>query len=115
LTNEQIAFLDINLIIYVNSKGKIIYGTGFDLNNKQKTSIPGTISQSIEPNNILLQPSNPNNSLAGIVSIPEGLMLISSRPILNSQSRGTARGRLIFGRYINTKVTDKLAKATVYR
>ena len=112
LTNEQIAFLDINLVIYVNSKGKIIYGTGFDLNNKQKTSIPGTISQSIKPNNILLQPSNPNNSLAGIVSIPEGLMLISSRPILNSQGGGTARGRLIFGRYINPKVTDKLAKTT---
>ncbi|PSB30285.1 bifunctional diguanylate cyclase/phosphodiesterase [Chlorogloea sp. CCALA 695] len=112
LTNEQIAFLDINLVIYVNSNGKIIFGTGFDLNNKQKTRIPGTISKSIEPNNILLQPSNPNNSLAGIMAIPEGLMLISSRPILNSEGRGTPRGRLIFGRYIDTKVTDKLAKAT---
>ena len=55
LTNEQIAFLDINLLIYVNSKGKIVYGTGFDLNNKQKTRIPGAISKSIEPKNILLQ------------------------------------------------------------
>ena len=112
LTNEQIAFLNVNLVIYVNSKGKIIYGTGFDLNNKQKTSIPRSISQSIKPNNILLQPSNPNNSLAGIVSIPEGLMLISSRPILNSKGGGIVRGRLIFGRYIDTKITNRLAKAT---
>ncbi|MBA2749843.1 MAG: EAL domain-containing protein [Tatlockia sp.] len=112
LTNEEIAFLDMNLVIYINSNGKIIYGTGFDLNNKQKTRIPGTISKSIEPNNILLQPSNPNKSLTGIVAIPEGLMRISSQPILNSQGEGTPRGRLIFGRYIDTKITAKLAKAT---
>ncbi len=112
LTNEQIAFLNMNLVIYINSNGKIIYGTGFDLNNKQKTRIPGTISKSIELNNILLQPSNPNKSLTGIVAIPEGLMRISSQPILNSKGEGTPRGRLIFGQYIDTKITAKLSKAT---
>lgn len=112
LTNEQIAILDVNLVIYVNSQGKVIFGTGFDLNSKQKTRIPGTISKSIEPNNILLQRSTHNNSLAGIISTTDGLMLISSQPILNSQGRGAVRGRLIFGRYIDAKVTDNLSKTT---
>lgn len=112
LTNEQIALLDVNLIIYVDLNGKVIFGAGFDENSNQKTRIPEIISQSLKPNNILLQPSNPKTSLAGIISIPEGLMIISSRPVLNSQGGGAARGRLIFGRYINAKTTEKLAQAT---
>ncbi|WP_009634099.1 bifunctional diguanylate cyclase/phosphodiesterase [Synechocystis sp. PCC 7509] len=112
LTNEQIALLDVNLVVYVNSQGKVIFGTGFDLNSKQKTSIPGSISASIQPNNILLQRSNPNNSLAGIIAAKEGLMLISSHPILNSKGGGAVRGRLIFGRYIDAKLINNLSKTT---
>jgi diguanylate cyclase (GGDEF)-like protein/PAS domain S-box-containing protein len=111
LTNEQIALLNVNVILYVDANGKIIYGTGFDTDTKQKTRIPETIIRSIESNNILMQRSNPGRNVAGIVPTPEGLMLISSRPILNSQGRGAIHGRLIFGQYINDKATQKLAEA----
>lgn len=112
LTIEQIAALNVNLILYVNSNSKIVFGTGFDLKSKQLTTIPKTIIKNIEPKNILLQPSTPNNNLAGILATPEGLMLVSSRPILNSQGKGTVRGRLIFGRYVDDSITQRLAKAT---
>ncbi len=112
LTNEQIALLNVNLILYVNSDGKITFGTGFDLNTKQKTQIPEKINLLIKPSNILLQPTTPNKNLAGIVATPEGLMLISSRPILNSQGQGVERGRLIFGRFIDAQTIEKLAKTT---
>ncbi len=112
LTNEQIASLNVNLILYVNSNSKIVFGTGFDLRTKQITTIPETIIKNIEPSNTLLQPSTPNNNLAGILATPEGLMLVSSQPILTSQGKGTVRGRLIFGRYVDASLTQKLTKTT---
>ncbi len=112
LTNEQIALLGVNLILYIDSNSKVVFGTGFDNPSNQKIKIPEVIYQKIKPNNILLQPSTPNRSLAGIIATSNDLMLVSSRPILNSQGQGTVRGRLIFGRYIDAKSMEKLAKAT---
>jgi diguanylate cyclase (GGDEF)-like protein/PAS domain S-box-containing protein len=111
LTNEQIASLNVNLILYVNSNGKIVFSRGFDTNSKKAIKIPKTISKSIKQSNILLQPST-SNTLTGILATPKGLSLVSSLPILNSQGKGVARGRLILGRYIETTFTEKLAKAT---
>ena len=112
LTNEQIALLNVNLVLYVNSNSKIVFGTGFDTNSKQKTKIPESIRKSIQSNSILLQPTTASNNLAGILTTPEGLMLVSSRPILNSQAQGKIRGRLIFGQYLDAKKTQNLAKST---
>lgn len=112
LTNEQIALLNVNLILYVNANGEITFGTGFNLNTKQKAPIPEKINLLIKQSNILLQPTSLNKNLVGIVTIPEGLMLVSSRPILNSQGGGLPKGRLIFGRFIDAQTIDKLAKTT---
>lgn len=112
MTAEQLALLEVDLALYVNSDGKIVYGTGFNRQTRSKTAIPAAITKQVANNNILLRQSNPRSSLAGIVKLPEGLMLISSRPILTSSGAGPVRGSLIFGRYIDAKIINKLARAT---
>lgn len=112
MTAEQLALLEVDLALYVNSSGKIVYGTGFNRQTRRKTAVPAAITKQVADNNVLLRQSSPRSSLAGIVTLPEGLMLISSRPILTSSGAGPVRGSLIFGRYVDEKIIDKLDRAT---
>ncbi|HDR72483.1 MAG TPA: PAS domain S-box protein [Methanoculleus sp.] len=48
----------------------------------------------------------------GIISAPDGHMLISAEPIRRSDSTGPSRGTLIMGRYLENGVLEKMKKLT---
>ncbi|MBD2743461.1 PAS domain S-box protein [Coleofasciculus sp. FACHB-1120] len=102
--------LRINLVLFINNSGEIVFGTGFDLKNQKKTPIPPALKEHLALNDRLLERPNSNRILSGIILLPEGLMLISSQPILPSTGKGSIRGTLIFGRYIDDRAIEKLAR-----
>jgi diguanylate cyclase (GGDEF)-like protein/PAS domain S-box-containing protein len=109
LPPEQLALLRLNLVLYVNSSGRIVYGTGFDLKTTKKLPVPEALRKQISAKSLLVHHPNLKSNVSGIVLLPEGAMMISSRPILTSQGKGPIRGTLIFGRYLNTKEFQELA------
>jgi sensor domain CHASE-containing protein len=112
LDPQQLALVKLNLIAYINSSGQTVYGTGFDLKNKRKTAIPQALRQHLVADDILLKHLDKKSVLSGIALLPEGPMLISSHPILTSKGEGPIRGSLIFGRYVDNEVIEKLARTT---
>ena len=102
----------LNLLLYIHSSGRIVFGTGFNLKTSKKTSIPEAIRKHLFPNDLLLQHLDPKSKLAGIVLLPEGPMLITSQPIVTTKGKGPIRGTLIFGRYLDAGEIDKLARST---
>lgn len=102
--------LQINLMLYINNSGEIVFGTGFDLKNQKKTPIPAVLKEHLTLNDRLLERPNSHRILSGIILLPEGPMLISSQPILPSNGKGSIRGTLIFGRYIDDRTIEKLAR-----
>lgn len=109
LPPEQLALLKLNLVLYINSSGRIVYGTGFDLKTNKKISIPEALRKQLSAKSLLVHHSNLKSNVSGIVLLPEGAMMISSRPILTSQGKGPIRGTLIFGRYLNINEFQELA------
>lgn len=112
LAPEVFTTVKLNLALYIHSSGRIVFGTGFDLKTKQKTSIPQVIRKHLSANDLLLQHPDPKSNLAGIVLLPEGPMLISSRPIVTTKGEGPIRGTLICGRYLDNDAIEKLARIT---
>lgn len=110
LIPEALATLKINLVLYIQPSGQIVFGTGFDLIHRKNTPIPEAIRAHLSPQDLLLQHSNTESSLEGIVLLPEGLMMISSRPILTSEVKGPIRGTLIFGRFLDTDEIARLSR-----
>jgi len=51
-------------------------------------------------------------SSTGIILLPEGPMLVASRPILTSEEEGPIRGTMIMGRYLNPARVERLAEIT---
>lgn len=111
LTNLSIARLKLNLMLYVHSSGRIVFSKGFDLERKKQIPILKNFQKHLSAKSLLL-PSSMKSSLKGLILLPEGPILIASRPILTSESSGSIRGALIMGRYLDAAATKRLAERT---
>ncbi len=105
--------LNINLILYLNSSGNLVYGRGFNLKQRQFKPVPKGFLQSLRSNKINLR-QQPNNlsRFSGIVLLPEGALAVSALPILTGQGKGPVRGTLIMGRYLNSDEIKHLSQLT---
>lgn len=110
LNPESLAVLKINLALFVRPSGQVTYGTGFDLTHQKKTPVSEAIRAHLSPQDRLLQHPNLESSLAGILLLPEGPMLVSSRPIATSERKGPIHGTLIFGRSLDQNEVARLSK-----
>jgi len=104
--------LNINLLLYLDNSGHIVYGSGYDLHNKTTTPIPAEFQKLLTPTNLLLQNNHPMSSLTGLVVLPESPILIASRPILQNEAKGEPMGTLIMGRLLDEDKVKKLSKRT---
>lgn len=101
--------LRLNLMLYINSSGGIVFGRAFDIQKKTELPIPGSF-RDISPSSILLRHSDENSSIKGIILLPEGPLLIASRPIMDTERKRPIRGSLIWGRYLNDEEIERLSE-----
>jgi diguanylate cyclase (GGDEF)-like protein/PAS domain S-box-containing protein len=98
--------LRLSVMAFVDSSGKTVLSYNYNPTTQQLEPISEGLRNLIQPNSPLLGDKN----LAGIVTLPEGLMLVASSPILRSDNSGPKRGNLIFGRYITSSEVRRLSK-----
>ena len=113
LPDNTFTELKLNLIGYINSSGSIVYIKGFDLNNKKEIDVSNVLREHLFVNDLLLSHnSNTESAVKGIILLPEGPMIIASRPILTSERKGPTRGTLIMGRYLDSDEIKRLGSIT---
>jgi len=111
-TDETMANLRINLIMYINSSGGIVFEKGLDMQDRKEVPVPKGMEELINPNSPLLQHSENGSGVSGIILLPKSEMLLASYPILNSDAEGPVRGTLIFGRYLDSEEINRLGNIT---
>ena len=111
-TDETIKGLRVNVMLFINSSGQIVFSKAFDLQKEQDMPVPQSLLGYISPGSILVYHPDTNSSVNGIILLPEGPMLISSEPIVTSQGEGPIRGALVWGRYLDPIETGRLAETT---
>jgi len=99
----------LNLMLFVNSSGQIVFGKGFDLDSEEEMPIPEGLWEHLT-DDVLLSHSDTESSVTGIVLLPKGPMLVASRPILTSKEEGPIRGTLVMGRYLDSTEVERLAE-----
>ena len=112
LVPEGLVNLRVNIAVFVNTSGKIVYGTGLDTKKLQLKPVPEALKQRISVNDPLLQHPNADSSLSGIMLLSSGPVLISARPIVTTKSTGPIRGTVVFGRNLDAAGIAKLSKVT---
>jgi len=114
LVDETFITSRLNLMLFVHSSGRIVFGKAFDLENEEETPIPRDLLAHLSEGSLLLSPPGAQSFISGIISLNRGPVLIASQPILTSRNEGPARGTLIFARYLNSETINELVQVTLF-
>ena len=111
-TDAEFEALRVNVMLFINSSGQIVYSEAFDLEQEQEVPVPQSLLGLISPESIIVQHPDMESSVSGIILLPEGPLLIASQPILTSRGEGPIRGALIWGRFLDSAEIGGLAETT---
>lgn len=114
-TDTSFLQIRINLMVFLQPSGQIVYEKAFDLENQIQVPVPPELHTYLaDPPSleVLLQNQDPGKTLSGILRLPEGPLLIAAHPILTGDGKGPIAGTLIFGRYLDANEIKALATTT---
>jgi PAS domain S-box-containing protein len=112
LSNKTFTDLGVELMLFINNSGQIVFGKMIDLDSGAEIPIPEGLYSELQVGGRLLSHKDPSDKMAGILSLPEGPMIIASQPIVTSQGEGPIRGTLIMGRRLDEVEIAKLSQIT---
>jgi diguanylate cyclase (GGDEF)-like protein/PAS domain S-box-containing protein len=116
LTTEDSTLVNVNIMLFYNAAGKLVYGRVYDDASAQKKALLLlSLERYIRSNSWILQHQTLTSGHIGVVVLPEEPIILTSRPILTSQKSGPMRGTLVMGRYLNSTTTQQLAETTQLR
>ncbi|MBN1287098.1 MAG: HAMP domain-containing protein, partial [Anaerolineae bacterium] len=105
--------LQINFLLLANNEGKIVFGQGFDLEEKAAIPVPPALEAYFKTSRVLLDhDASLDSRVMGVIPLEDHPLLVASRPILTSEGEGPSHGALIMGRYLNTAELQRLGEIT---
>ncbi len=108
--------LRLNLVLFLNIEGELVFGTGFDLQTKKATSVTQGVLDHIATREFMRLHLDRERSVrtgtAGVILLPEGPMFLASRAILPTGGQGSARGLLIMGRAFDEHQVQLISSLT---
>jgi PAS domain S-box-containing protein len=111
LINETFSRLNINLIIFTDSSGNIVYARAYDPQKSQDIPLPSNLSQEIIKDNITL--SNQDEDLSGVLILNGTPLILASKEVVKSSGEGPSRGTLIMGRYLVGEEVNHLSDSAI--
>ncbi|MCQ1534923.1 histidine kinase [Methanosarcina sp. KYL-1] len=110
LGDDTLFELDLNLMLFINESGVPVYAKSMDLVNEEAVPVPPGVLERVGSG--LLVTRDSTDSIAGVILLEEGPMLVIGRPILNSLEEGPVRGTLILGKYLDDVFIESLEERT---
>ena len=104
----------LNFMFYIQPSGSLVYARGYDLASDGFTMFPESFNEHLEPDGALLTMASEDGDVKGLLSLPEGPVLVAASPILKSDGSGPARGWVVFGRWLDTQEIERLSRTTLY-
>jgi len=103
--------LNLNVILFIDENGRLVYGQGFDLLLQKPAPLPDGLKAHLTKESQLTRHESTESVVAGIIDLPQGPLLIASRPILTSDYKGPLRGSVVMGRFLDAAVMERVARA----
>jgi sensor domain CHASE-containing protein len=110
LPDKTFAELQINLIMFVHSSGRIVFERWYNQLEAKEAS-PRAFEKHVTASSRLLNQAYAASSESGIINLPDGPILVAARPIVTTERSGPVRGTLIMGRNLDDIEIQRLAQA----
>ncbi len=114
LVPDTLAGQHYNFMGFYNTKGKLVYGTGVDIEKFETIDYPESLKQFLVPTNPILAVPGDYQEHRGLVMLPEGPLLLVTRSILDTNEDPTLKsdGTIVFGTYLNDTRVAELSSLT---
>lgn len=109
-TPRTFTALGINLLAVFDVSGRLVAGQSYDLTRGELAPVPAALLTHFSPESPLLCRATTRTSRKGCLSLPGGMLLLTSFPILTSHYRGPCQGTLVMGRHLDARLVTRLAK-----
>lgn len=97
LSEDTLNNLKINIMLFIDNKGNLVHGEGYDLQKKESVPIDEALLKYIKDHS-LLQNNDVKYRKSGIVTLNgKDLILLSICPILTSAGEGPINGYIVLG------------------
>ncbi len=113
LVDETFPNIRLNFVLYVDVQGDLVYGKGYDLQNERQIPVPESLLEHVTGDSTLARHPETDSSISGFIFLPEGPLIVASRPILTSEEEGPIRGALIMARYLDDAETELLTETSL--
>jgi PAS domain S-box-containing protein len=95
LNDRTLASLHLWAIVFLDHAGQPFLAQGFDPEHGRKTPLPTGLMDALKPGSPLLAATCAEERVKGLLLLPQGLMLLASCPIQDSEGKGPATGTLV--------------------
>jgi PAS domain S-box-containing protein len=112
LLDDTFAALRLNLILLVSPSGEVTFGKAFDTSTEEELPVPESVLDHLTERGLLRPGEEISSGVNGLLTLPEGSMILASRPILTSADAGPMRGWLVMGRYLDAGEVELMARTT---
>jgi len=102
--------LRVNFVIILSNSGQQLFYKGFDLVGSEQARPPGGLEAHLPSGSLLTSHKDESGRAAGILMLPSGPVLIDSRPVLTSNSKGPIAGTIIMARLLDSNEIRRLSE-----
>jgi PAS domain S-box-containing protein len=101
LSRQAIDNLKVSTVVYVDNEGTILFAKETDPAGDGLIPVTASLRRHFLPGSLLRLRTRPHESITGVLLLPEGPLLISCRPVLDSLGKGPSPGLLLMGRRLD--------------
>jgi hypothetical protein len=88
LTDATFQNTHLNLMLFVHTSGRVVWAGAYDLEANREAPVPQGVYDAL---GLLARP--PEEGTRGLLLLPEGVLLVTARPILTSEDQGPGARR----------------------
>ncbi len=112
LTDDICSSLNLYTILLIDKNGDIAAGCTYNMDRNEDIPHPQSLLRHFKPDNTILTATAAQGTVAGLLKLPEGILLFSAHPILASDGKGPAVGTMFMGRMLDRSLISRLSETT---
>jgi PAS domain S-box-containing protein len=112
VSEQNFIQLKIDLLAFVDTSNQVVFSMGYSDTTQKPIDFPQPLLRRLTHGDRLVQHADASSRHDGLLLLPDGIVLVASRPILNTQRNRPIRGTLVFGRLLESDEVRQLSRTT---
>lgn len=114
LNDESLRLLEIDIMVFVNNGGEIVYAKQIFPDGTSEESLPRSLETYVTGRGALLDFADPSSVRSGLLTTTDATLMLASQPITTSDGQGAKRGTIVFARYLTNQYSEVLSALSGY-